>query len=102
MDILGLVLPVFAIVVLGFVSVKLGVVETTIAGPLVQFAYHICLPALVFHIVASDLIGSLLNWKFWIAFGGSSLLVLGLVALLGRRWLGGAHSERAILGFSAV
>lgn len=102
MDILGLVLPVFAVVVLGYLSVKAGVVPASIAGPLVQFVYHICLPALMFHIVAGDPIGSLLNWKFWIAFGGGSLLVLVLVAVVGWRWLGSTLAERAILAFSAV
>ena len=102
MDILALILPVFGVVVLGYISVKAGVIPATIAGPLVQFVYHICLPALMFHIVAGDPIKSLLNWPFWIAFGGGSLLVLGLVALFGRRWLGDTFAERAILAFTAV
>jgi malonate transporter len=101
-DILSLILPVFGVVVLGYVTVKAGVVPATISGPLVQFVYHICLPALMFHIVAGDPIKSLLNWPFWVAFGGGSLLVLGLVALFGRRWLGNTSAERAILAFSAV
>jgi len=102
MDVLALILPVFGVVVLGYVSVKSGMVPETIAGPLVQFVYHICLPALMFHIVAGDPIESLLNWPFWIAFGGGSLLVLGLVALFGWRWLGTTFAERAILAFTAV
>jgi malonate transporter and related proteins len=52
--------------------------------------------------VAGDPIKSLLNWPFWIAFGGGSLLVLGLVALFGWRWLGDTIAERAILAFTAV
>jgi len=101
-DILSLILPVFGVVVLGYFTVKAGVVPATISGPLVQFVYHICLPALMFRIVAGDPIKSLLNWPFWVAFGGGSLLVLGLVALFGRRWLGHTPAERAILAFSAV
>ena len=102
MDILALILPVFGVVVLGYVSVKAGAVSAKIAEPLVQFVYHICLPALMFHIVAADPIKSLLNWPFWIAFAGGSLLVLGLVVLFGWRWLGDTFAERAILAFSAV
>lgn len=102
MDILALILPVFGVVILGFVCVKTGVVPESIAGPLVQFVYHICLPALMFHIVAGDSIEAILNWKFWTAFGGGLLLVLGAVALIGWRWLGGTPAERAILSFSAV
>jgi malonate transporter and related proteins len=102
LDILALILPVLGVVILGYVCVKAGVVQTTIAEPLVQFVYHVCLPALMFHIVAGDPIGSLLNWKFWIAFGGGSLLMLGLVVLVGWRRLGDTLGERAILAFSAV
>ncbi len=102
MDILALILPVFGVVILGYASVKAGVVQPSIAGPLVQFVYHICLPALMFHIVAGDPIHSLLNWDFWIAFGGGSLLVLGLVALIGWRWLGDTFAQRAILAFAST
>ena len=102
MDILLLILPVFGVVILGFVCVKAGVVPVKIAEPLVQFVYHICLPALMFHIVAGDSIEAILNWKFWVAFGGGLLLVLGAVTLLGWRWLGDTLAERAILAFSAV
>ena len=56
----------------------------------------------MFHIVTNDPIKSLLNWRFWVAFGGGSLFVLGLVALIGWRWLGHTAAERAILAFSAV
>lgn len=102
MNILALIAPVFGIVLLGFVCVKLKVIPESIAGALVQFVYHICLPALMFHIVAGDSIQAILNWKFWVAFGGGLLLVLGAVAIVGGRWLGETVSERAILSFSAV
>ncbi|WP_340151481.1 AEC family transporter [uncultured Sneathiella sp.] len=102
MEILALTLPVFAIVVIGYACVRAGVVTEAIAVPLVQFVYRICLPALMFHIVASDPIDSLLNWDFWIAFGGGTLLVLAIVALLGWRWLGESFAHRTILAFSTV
>jgi predicted permease len=102
LEILSLTFPVFAIVVIGYVTVKIGIISADIAAPLVQFVYRICLPALMFHIVASDPIKSLLNWDFWIAFGGGSLLVLGLVILIGWRRLGNNVSHRALLAFSAV
>jgi len=102
LDIIALILPVFSVVILGFICVKFGVVSASIAEALVQFVYHVCLPALMFHIVAGDSIEAILNWKFWTAFGGGLLLVLGAVALVGWRWLGDTLAERAILAFSAV
>ncbi len=102
MEVLTLIMPVFAVVAVGYLTVKFGVVPASIAPPLVQFVYHICLPALMFHIIASDKIDSLLNWDFWIAFGGGTLLVLVIVFALGWRWLGGDLGHRSIAAFSAV
>jgi malonate transporter len=102
LDILALILPVFGVVILGFVCAKFDVVPASVAEALVQFVYHICLPALMFHIVAGDSLDAILNWKFWLAFGGGLLLVLGAVAIFGWRWLGDTLPERSILTFSAV
>ncbi|MCP4330328.1 MAG: AEC family transporter [Alphaproteobacteria bacterium] len=102
LELLGLILPVFAVVAVGYLTVRFGVVPASIAPPLVQFVYHISLPALIFHIIAGDPIMAFLNWDFWITFGGGSLLVLVLVFLVGRSWLGGDLAHRAILAFAAV
>ena len=101
-EILALILPVFAVVIVGYLAVKFSIVPASIAPPLVQFVYHICLPALMFHIIAGESIHALLNWRFWIAFGGGSLLMLGLVYVGGGRWLGKDFGDKAILAFSAV
>ena len=101
-EILALILPVFAVVIVGYLAVKFSIVPASIAPPLVQFVYHICLPALMFHIIAGESIHALLNWRFWIAFGGGSLLMLGLVYVGGGRWLGKDFGDKAIPAFSAV
>ena len=102
MEIITLILPVFAVVAVGYGAVRFKVVPETIAPPLVQFVYHICIPALMFHIIASDPLHSLLNWDFWIAFGGGSLLLLALVYAVGWRWLGDDLGHRTVLAFTAV
>ncbi len=102
MEILELILPVFAVVAVGYLSVRFGIVPASITSPLVQFVYHICLPALMFHIIAGDAIDALLNWRFWVAFAGGSLVLLALVFVLGGRWLGKDFGDRAILAFTAV
>lgn len=102
MDILALILPVFAVVVVGYATVRIGILPASIAAPLTQFVYRVSLPALMFHIIAGDNIASLLNWSFWLAFGGASLLVMVLVFVVGGRRLGDGLGERSILAAAAA
>ncbi|WP_018701110.1 AEC family transporter [Amorphus coralli] len=102
METLALVVPVFAVMLTGFAMVRLGILPATIAGPLVQFVYRVSLPALMFRIVAEDSLSSILDWKFWLAFGGGTLLLLILARLVAGRWLGDNAGQRAILSLSAV
>jgi predicted permease len=102
MQILLLVAPVFAIIVTGFLAVRANIVDDAITGWLITFAYKICLPALMITIVADAKFSELLNWGFWIAFGGATLMVLCLVLVAGRGWLGHDRSTLTIAALSAA
>ncbi|MBP0590708.1 AEC family transporter [Paraburkholderia sp. LEh10] len=96
MHVASLILPIFAIIVSGWLAGTLGYLPRTIAGPLMQFAYFLAMPALVFLTVAKEPLGSLLEWRFLVAFGGGSLLCFVVVLLAARL---GAHAP---LGKSAM
>lgn len=102
LNVLGLIVPVFAIVAVGYLAVRFKIVPRSIAPPLVQFVYHIGLPALMFHVIASNPIEPLLNWHFWVAFGGGCLMMFGLVLFVGWRWLGNDFGHKALMAFTAV
>lgn len=102
MQILLLVAPVFAIIVTGFLAVRANIVDDAITGWLIAFAYKICLPALMITIVSDAKFDELLNWGFWIAFGGATLAVLCLVLVAGRGWLGHDRSTLTIAALSAA
>lgn len=102
MEILALVVPVFAVMITGYAMVRLGILPASIAAPLVQFVYRVSLPALMFRIVAEDSLSSILDWTFWLAFGGGTLALLVVVRLAAGRWLGDGAGQRAILSLSAV
>src|SRR4051812_30871246 len=48
MTIAALVLPVFAVIVAGWIAGASGYLPPSRSGPLVQFAYNVAMPALVF------------------------------------------------------
>ena len=96
MHIASLILPIFAIILSGYAAGALGYLPRTLAGPLMQFAYFVAMPALVFLTVADEPLGALLEWRFIAAFGGGSLLCFAAVFLAARiGW-------RARLGTSAM
>ncbi|MBV8922784.1 AEC family transporter, partial [Bradyrhizobium sp.] len=84
MQIASLVLPVFAIIVTGWLAGWLGYISRSLADGLVHFAYNIAMPALLFVTIAQEQARNLLEWRFLLAFGGGSLLCFALVFLLSR------------------
>jgi predicted permease len=81
MDVAGLVLPVFAIIVTGWLAGWLGYVSRSLADGLVHFAYNVAMPALLFITIAQEPASHLLEWRFLLAFGGGSILCFALVFL---------------------
>ena len=81
MQVADLVLPVFAIIVTGWLAGQLGYLSRTLADGLVHFAYNIAMPALLILTIAQEPARNLLEWRFLLAFGGGSLLCFALVFL---------------------
>lgn len=89
MHIATLVLPVFAVIVTGWIVGRLAILPRALADALVQFAYYIAMPALLFSVVAKEPSAAMFDLPFIAAFGGGSMLVWAAVGgaslLLARR-----------------
>src|ERR1700745_2513396 len=81
MEVAGLVLPVFAIIVTGWLAGWLAYLSRSLADGLVHFAYNVAMPALLFVTIAQEPARNLLEWRFLLAFGGGSILCFALVFL---------------------
>ena len=79
MNVAGLVLPVFAIIVTGWLAGRLGYIPRALADGLVHFAYNVAMPALLVVTIAQEQARNLLEWRFLLAFGGGSMLCFALV-----------------------
>src|SRR6201986_1531491 len=101
MRIADLILPVFAVIVTGWIVGYAGYLSRTLSEALIHFAYNIAMPALLIVTIAQEPSHSLLAWRFLAAFGGGSLLcfalVFGIMIVVGSRSL----ASRTMFGMAA-
>ena len=101
MQIADLILPVFAVIVTGWIVGYTGYLSRALSDALIHFAYNIAMPALLIVTIAQEPGHSLINWRFLVAFGGGSLLcfilVFGIVSIHASRSL----ASRTMYGMTA-
>ena len=101
MRIADLILPVFAVILTGWIVGFTGYLSRTLSNALIHFAYNIAMPALLIVTIAQEPSHSLFRWRFLVAFGGGSLLcfiaVFGIMSLRGSTSLG----SRTMYGMAA-
>jgi predicted permease len=102
MQVADLVLPVFAIIVTGWLAGWLGYISRSLADGLVHFAYNVAMPALLFVTIAQEPARSLVEWRFLFAFGGGSILCFLLVFLAVRAGWGRNVASSTMYGMTAA
>jgi predicted permease len=102
MQVASLVLPVFAIIVTGWLAGWLGYLSRSLADALVHFAYNVAMPALLIVTIAQEPARNLLEWRFLLAFGGGSLLCFALVFLAVRLGWKRDRAASTIYGMTAA
>src|SRR5689334_25195158 len=101
MQVAGLVLPVFAIIVTGWLAGWLGYVSRSLADGLVHFAYNVAMPALLVVTIAQEPARNLLEWRFLLAFGGGSMLCFAMVFVAVRTGWGRDLASSTMVGMTA-
>src|SRR5579863_3106526 len=101
MRIADLILPVFAVILTGWVVGYSGYLSRALSDALIHFAYNIAMPALLIVTIAQEPGHSLINGRFLVAFGGGSLLcfllVFGIMSIRSSRTL----ASRTMHGMAA-
>src|ERR1700761_5916494 len=106
-----LILPVFAVILSGWIVGYTGYLSRTLSDALIHFAYNIAMPALLIVTIAQEPSHSLINWRFLVAFGGGSLLcfilVFGIMSIhvsrsLASRTMHGMAASMTNTGFVAL
>jgi malonate transporter and related proteins len=101
MQIADLIVPVFAVIVTGWLAGYLGYVARDLSDALIHFAYNVAMPALLVVTIAHEPARSLLAWRFLVAFGGGSLLCFVIVFAALRAFGGQGLAGAAMLGGAA-
>jgi malonate transporter and related proteins len=106
-----LILPVFAVILSGWIVGYTGYLSRSLSDALIHFAYNIAMPALLIVTIAQEPSRSLINWRFLVAFGGGSLLcfilVFGIMSIrvsrsLASRTMHGMAASMTNTGFVAL
>jgi hypothetical protein len=81
--VINVALPVFAVILAGFLAGKVGILGAAASEALNKFVYWIALPPLLFLAMANTPLEEVLYWPFIYAYLGSVVAVWVLTALLG-------------------
>lgn len=84
MEVVNIVLPVFGLVILGYVAGKAGWITRPAIEGLSSFVFTFAIPVMLFRSIASAHLPARMPWHFLLAYYCSTLLVFGLTLLIGR------------------
>ncbi|MEZ4424468.1 MAG: AEC family transporter [Gemmatimonadota bacterium] len=93
--------PVFGVIVLGFLAVRLGLFGPTGAQRLVRFVFNLAIPAMLFHRLARIDFPDHIEWAFLLAYYASAFLAYGAGMAVARFRFGRPRDEQAIYGMGA-
>jgi malonate transporter and related proteins len=97
MHLAGTILPIFAIILAGWLAGTSGYMPRALAAPLMRFAYYVAMPSLVFLTIADESLHALLDWRFLAAFGGGSMICFAAVMMFERIACGAGVGKSAML-----
>ena len=99
---INVVIPVFGIVLAGYLAGRFSVLGSESAVALNRFVYFFALPALLFVFTARAPLAKVLNWPFIAAFIGAGMLTLFIALLVGRLWFRQDFSTLSMHGLTSV
>jgi malonate transporter len=97
----AIVAPIFALIAIGFLTVRTGVISRAAGEGLSEFVFVLAIPALLFRTVATADLPNLNPGPYWAAYF-LPLALCWLFADVIARASGRDRVERAVIGFSAA
>src|ERR1700737_3732191 len=99
---INVVLPIFGIILTGYLAGRLEVLGRDSAAALNRFVFYFAVPPALFIAPARAPIDKIFNWPFIGAFVGGSMLTLPIALVVGRFWFRQDVATLSVAGFTAV
>lgn len=100
--ILNVVLPVFAIIAVGYAAGRTGFMGSQSVDILNTFVFFFALPALFFGTMSQIALDEVLNWRFIAVWSGGALATLGLAMAVGAFAFPNRSGALSLLGLCAM
>ncbi|MBD8892121.1 AEC family transporter [Roseibium litorale] len=101
-EILVIVLPVFALIGLGYAFARTGILKESSGDALGQFVYIVGIPALLFKTLAVVQLGDQSPWRLWLAYFSGVAIAWFISGLMIRKVFGRDARAGVIGGISSV
>jgi predicted permease len=98
---LAIVLPVFGLIGVGYLSRSVGLVTDRTGEGLSDFVFNLAVPCLIFRTLVRADVPSVQPWGYWISYFARVALVWIAATWVGRRIFGLAGAAAVVAGFSA-
>jgi predicted permease len=99
---INVVIPVFGIILTGYLAGRFGVLGPESAAALNRFVYYFAIPCALFIFAARAPIDIIFNWPFIGAFSSGSVLTLLIALIVGRLWFRHDTATLSVAGVTAV
>ncbi len=99
--VLNIITPIFAIVALGYVLARSGVLSIAASEALTRFMFYVAVPAMLFRTLATTTLPSNVPWAYIGAFYGASFATFALGIAFARFGLGWSRRDQGIAGIAA-
>lgn len=100
--IINIVVPVFGIILTGFLAGRFDVLGKDAAAALNRFVFYFALPPALFVVTVRAPVHLVFNWPFVVIFTGAALLTLLVAVVFGRLRFGHRFESLTVVGMSAA
>ncbi len=100
-DISVIVLPVFGMVLVGYIAARIGLVSERATDGLAEFVFSLSVPVLIFKTLSESKLPEAQPWGYWIAYFAGAFFVFAIAMVAAERLFGRGRQEAVIHGFAA-
>jgi predicted permease len=102
MEVVGVILPVVAIAVIGYVVTWIGIFRLDDVGGLTRYVFNVALPVMLFDSMSTVVLPESIQWSFMLAYYGPTLAVYAVGMWLGLRFFGYNRTEQGVFGMGCA